>query len=402
MTSSSILYGTTASLYTGKVRSYLRKQGIPFEERPAGDPRFFSQVLPQIGRWIVPVVQLPDGTLVQDGAVILDHFEANADLHRVTTRPRATPPDRVLAVLAHLFELFGGEGLLRPAMHFRWNFDADNLEFLRADFSSSLAPGHPPAAQEAMFEMASKRMRSATKAFGVTPDVAGLVEASAIEFLQCFNRHLATVPYVLGSSPTYGDYGLIAPLFAHLGRDPYPAAMMKRRAPRVWRWVERMNAPDADAGEYLGQAPGEAFEALLRFIAQDYLPELEAQVSYANEWLAARPELPAGTNGLPKPGDRSLGSTVFQWRGQEMKVLVMPYRLFMLQRVQDAVLRLNESQTTTLRELLSRTGLGPLLTLRCRRRVMRQGHFEVWGPTQPDLLFDDGAPGDGAETSRII
>ena len=379
-----ILYGMPASLYTAKVRSYLKKQGVAFEERPAGDPRFMTEILPQIGRWIIPVVQLPDGTLLQDGAVIIDHFEAQKMGHG----PRALPENPLLAVLAHLFELFGGEGLLRSAMHYRWNFDAENLDFLRADFGSTLAPGAPIAQQNEVFQFASKRMRDATVAFGVNSTTISEVEASTIEFLQRFDRHLANTPYLLGSTPTYADYGLIAPLFAHLGRDPLPSSLIKKTSPRVWRWVERMNAPDADTGEYLGKARdwlnpmdnAQTLEAMLQFVAEDYLPEIVAHVEFANSWLAKRPNLAAGTNGHPKPGERAIGITQVQWRGHTMDVLVMPYRIFMLQRVQDAAQRLNTEQDRQLRDLFSRTGLSDVLDLHCRRRVLRQGHFEVWGP----------------------
>ena len=78
-----VLYGMPGSLYTAKVRAYLRKQRIEFEERAAGDPRFMNEILPQIGRWIVPVVQLPDGTLLQDGAVFSDPFEEKKERHMV-------------------------------------------------------------------------------------------------------------------------------------------------------------------------------------------------------------------------------------------------------------------------------------------------------------------------------
>lgn len=225
-------------------------------------------------------------------------------------------------------------------------------------------------------------------AFGVNSNTIPEVEASTIEFLLRFNDHLANTPYLLGNTPTYADYGLIAPLFAHLGRDPFPSSLMKRVAPRVWRWVERMNATGDDAGEYLGKAPGwlaltphsPTLEALLKFVADDYLPELAAHVDFANSWLAQRPDIVAGSNGCPKPGERAIGITQVQWRGHSMDVLVMPYRLFMLQRVQDAAQRLSVEQGKQLRDLFSRTGLSDLLSLRCRRRVLRQGHFEVWGP----------------------
>ena len=379
-----VLYGMPASLYTAKVRAYLRKQGVAFEERPVGDPRFRKEVLPQIGRWIIPVVQLPDGKVLQDGAVIIDHFEAQGLGHG----PRALPEDPLLAVLSHLFELFGGEGLLRSAMHYRWNFDAENLDFLRADFSNTLAPGASNDEKNEVFELASKRMTGATMAFGVNPQTVGQVEASTIEFLRRFDSHLAYTPYLLGATPTYADYGLIAPVSAHLARDPYPASLLKKIAPGVWRWVERMNVTEAGAGEYLGNAPkwidptaqGQSLDALLQYVADDYLPELVAHVEFANNWLAQRPDLCAGSNGCPKPGDRAIGFTQVPWRGHSMNVLVMPYRIFMLQRVQDAAQRLNSEQSGHLRDLFLRTGLSEVLDLRCRRRVLRQGHFEVWGP----------------------
>ena len=72
MTTDTILYGMPGSLYTAKVRSYLRKQRIPFEERSPAHPHFREHVVSTIGRWIIPVLQTPDGTLVQDGSMIID------------------------------------------------------------------------------------------------------------------------------------------------------------------------------------------------------------------------------------------------------------------------------------------------------------------------------------------
>ncbi len=377
-----ILYGMPGAYYTAKVRAYLRKQRIPFEERVPGDARFTKEIVPQTERWIIPVLQTPDGQVIQDGTVILDHFEALG-----STGPSATPPDPLLRVLAHVFELFGGEGMLRPAMHYRWNFDAHNLPFLRADFIAGLNPNGSPEEAEQTFLLASGRMRKATLSFGVNPETIPLVEASYLDFLQRFERHLVHSPYVLGSTPTYADYGLIAPLQPHLARDPYPGKLMKQVAPRVLRWVERMNAPDAEAGEYLGLAPDwidplaadSSLHSLLRFIAEDYLPELRAQVEFSNAWLADQPDLQAGTNGLPRTGDRSIGKTTFTWRGVATTVTVLPYRLYMLQRIQDAAAQLNATQSQDFHALMELCGLRELLTLRSSRRVERRGQCEVWG-----------------------
>ncbi|PHY13768.1 hypothetical protein CSW58_03550 [Caulobacter sp. B11] len=98
-------------------------------------------------------------------------------------------------------------------------------------------------------------MRKAMAGFGVNEQSIPLIEAAYEEFLDLFDAHLAHAPYLLGGRPTIGDYGLIGPLFAHLARDPYPSLLMKRRAHRVWRWVERMNSADLDSAEYGWPAP---------------------------------------------------------------------------------------------------------------------------------------------------
>lgn len=376
------LYGTPGSLYTAKARAYLIKQGIPFENRAAGESRFREEILPQVGRWIIPVLETLDGEVVQDGSEIIAWFEARGE----TLHP-AYPTTPRHQVIAQIFELFGGEGLLRPAMHYRWNFDAQNQPFLGRDFSAALAPGAAPDEAETVFKFAASRMRKAMASFGVSPGSIPLIEASYERFLDLFDAHLAGSPYLLGGAPTLGDYGLIAPLYAHLGRDPYPARLMQARAYRAWRWVERMNSPDQDAGDYgsppekpfLADAVPDTLKALLAFIAEDYLPEVRAYVAHANTWLAERPDLEPGTSGLAKSSERSIGKVAFNWRGEEIEVAVMPYRLWLLQKVQDAVDNLDPAGRMAAEALLAETGLSELLTLRTTRRVERKDQLEVWG-----------------------
>lgn len=376
------LYGTPGSLYTGKARSYLIKQAIAFDNHAAGEARFREEIVPQIGRWIIPVLEAEDGALVQDGADIIAHFEAGGGT-KYPTYP-ATPRH---ALVGQILELFGGEGLLRPAMHYRWNFDETNKAFLERDFPAALAPtGASAEEQAAVFAMASQRMRKAMASFGVTQDSIPAVEASYAEFLELFDAHLAHSPYLLGGYPTIGDYGLIAPLYAHLARDPYPAQLMKRTAYRVWRWVERMNTASQDAGEYGKTAETlfaddhvpDTLKALLRFVAKDYLPEVEAFVGYTNDWLSDNPDIPSGTNGLKRAQDRVIGMVGFDWRGHKISVGVMPYRIYLLQKLQDLADGATADERRAMDGLLAATGLEPLLTLRATRRVVRLKHLEVW------------------------
>jgi glutathione S-transferase len=384
-----VLYAMPASLYSGKARSFLRKHRIDYVERAPGDPRYSAEIEPVIGRWIIPVLQAPDGSIVQDTVDIIDTLDATVLADR-----SAYPATAVQRTVAHLLELFGGEGLLRPAMHYRWDFDDPNVPFLSKDFSAALVVGADDATRDAVFAFASERMRSATAAFGVTEDLIPEIERSYEEFLALFDAHLAGSPYLLGGRPTIADFGFMGPLYAHLARDPYPSVLMKRRAQRVWRWVERMNAPVLDASEY-GDCSEELFaddavpgtlRALLTYIGEEYLGEAVAQVAAVDGWLADHPEVADGEVVLGKPKRRFSGTTAFAWRGRSMTVAVVPYRIFLIKRVQDAHRAASPDEQAAIRALFAEAGLEPLLDIRPRRWVERADNREVWGPAQEPLL----------------
>ncbi|MYH88457.1 MAG: glutathione S-transferase, partial [Acidimicrobiaceae bacterium] len=179
------LYGAPVSLYSGKARSYLRSQGIDFVETSPGSERYLNHVAPTVGRWIIPCLETPDGTIIQDGADIIDHFEKGDG--RSLRRFSAYPDSAVLLAVAHLFELFGGEGLLRPAMHYRWNFDDENLQFLISEFAL-LSPLSLSAEQaEQAFLHSSGRMRKEPVGFGVTTESPPAIEAAFAEFMAMFS-----------------------------------------------------------------------------------------------------------------------------------------------------------------------------------------------------------------------
>lgn len=374
------LYGMTASLFTGKVRSYLIHNDISFIERGAGHPTFTQDIVPKIGRWIIPVLVTPDGQIIQDGTDIIDHLDAKR-----LSRDPLRPEDPVLCAVTHLFELFGGEGLLRPAMHYRWNFDADNLEFLSTNFAEAFPPGLTPEQQSAMFDHSSGRMRKAGAAFGVSEVTLPTIEASYQEFLSLLEAHLRGTYFLLGGHPTLGDYGLMNGLYAHLSRDPHPALIMKRDAPHVFAWTERMNRLPRDA-HHIADAPKELFEdvpetlkALMQFIAADFLPEILAHNEFINQWLSEHEDTPNDPN--TDPMERVLGMATFEWRGQEIVTAVMPYRNWVIQRLTDYYDNCDADDRYQIRTLFAGVGLVPILETRISRRVVREGNREVWGET---------------------
>jgi glutathione S-transferase len=379
------LYGMPASLYTAKARSYMRKQRIDHVERAVGHPHYQQDIMATIGRLIMPVLETPSGELVQDTVDIIDHLEATVPGVR-----SVYPTTPVQRCVAHVLELFGGEGLLRPAMHYRWNFDDENIPFISQDFAGAMILGGDTEQRAAIFAMASDRMRSAAEIFGVTPETVPIIEESYAEFLSLMAAHLESSPYLLGGRPSIGDFGFMGPLYAHLARDPVPARLMKRDYWRVWRWVERMNAPVFDAPEY-GDVAEEYFDgdeipetlrALLRYISEEFVLEITEQTRWLDAWLAEADDVETGGVVGGKPARRTPGSVTYEWRGTTITTGVFPYRLYVLQRLQDAFAELGSDDQSDIRALFSDLGLETLLDLRARRRVDRVDNREVWGAEQ--------------------
>ena len=192
--------------------------------------------------------------------------------------------------------------MLRPAMHYRWNFNGFNLAFIRNEFIAGLASDPDSNAASELFEFASARIRKTTSSLGITTQSIPLIEQSYTEFLHLFSDHLKKMPYILGGNPTIADYGFMAPLYAHLSRDPYPSMQMRKTAPEVLRWVERMNAPEQSTVGYgkINQdllskhSIPQSLKCLMQYISQEFLAEITAHVEFANQWIDSHPRFNHG------------------------------------------------------------------------------------------------------------
>lgn len=374
-----MLYGAPVGLYTGKIRCYLRKQGIPFIERLPSDPVFRKEILPQIGRFINPVIKMPDGRIVQDTADIIDFLEAEGYAREASTP--ATPHQRIAALI---LDLFGGEGLVRPAMHYRWSYRKENEAFLKSEFGSSYRTGRStPDEIEKQLNGFMSYLNAYLPKFGITPQTKAVVEASYEDILSRLEPHFRRHPYALGGKPTVADYGLVANLYAHLARDPYPSYQMKMKAPCVYRWTERMNACDADTPEFPrypydlandDSIPDTLFP-VFEYIASDYLPELLMTVESSNQFLSSK----SGTEVAGKLAERSIGTGTFILRGQAIDTMVAPYTLYKLQKITDVFDRLTQDQQLSVRDMLRNSHLEPILSLKAACRVERKNHLEIWG-----------------------
>ncbi len=370
-----ILYSAPHSLYAGRARAYLIKRCIPFEERSVGHSSF-TEIKP-IGKLpTIPTLVTPNGEVIRDGAAIIDHFESTFGR---LFRPISPLQDMV----SSLFDVIGSEGLRRPAMHYRWNFPEDNDEFLHYHFFSLFRPDTPDREQKTISVM--EMLRTTTKMRGVTGDTKDLVEALYIELLDALNSHFQHTPYLLGGSPCIGDFGMLAPLYGHLARDPYPAALMKKLAPRVYRWVERMNRKNQDALEYFNcdndflqrnEIP-ETLIAVLRVLSQDFVPETVASAKFLNLWLSEQnPE--TGSPAVFQLGTSPLGNVEFQVRDHTINAAIVPYRHFQLQRIHQIFDEVETKTQIQIKQILKSCDMADILNVRLNRSIGRKDNLEVW------------------------
>ena len=369
-----ILYAMPHSLYSGRARSYLIKNRIPFKERSTGHESFKAEVLPKSKLPTIPTLFTAEGEVIRDGAAIIEHFEA------ANGRP-CQPPGSRQQVISALFDVIGTDGLLRPAMHYRWNFPDDNLAFVRYHFLHSQ---RDVPEREEKTEAMMNRMRHAAMIFGVAEQSQPVVEDLYLEYLDALNTHFEHYPYLLGWRPCIGDFGLLAPMYAHLGRDPYSARLMQQRAPAVYRWVERMNREDQDVPECFNAGSDflandeipETLIPVLKILAEDFVPETLAAADLINSWLAKhQPE--SGAVAVGRLAE-ALGTADFTLRGETITALAQPHRFYLLQRVQDIFAALAQEEQVGVADIMSDAGMSVVLSTALTRRIVRSDNLEVW------------------------
>ena len=82
-----------------------------------------------------------------------------------------------------------------------------------------------------------------------------------------------------------------------------------------------------------------------------------------------------------KPRIKALGKMRYPFRGVEIEGMVIPYQLYMLQRITDFYRACNNVDQLDLESFYAQLGMEEMLTLTANRRVERPGLIEVWGAT---------------------
>lgn len=334
------LYGAEVSYFTGKVRAYLRWKGIPFREVLADASVYREVILPRIGFAVIPVLETADGDTLQDSTEIIDVLERR---HGGKSIYPDTPAQRLAALL---LEVYGDEWLLIPAMHYRWHH---NRDWAIREFGALNAPQADAAEQYAIGAKRAGPFAEAAVLLGAEPHMHAAIEASYEALLLELNEHFGESAYLLGSQPSIGDFGLIGPLYAHQYRDPASGALMRRLAPHVARWVERMQQPDAlQGGEFVAaDAIAPAVLPVLARMMREQMPVLADTSRLLRERIERQPQ-----ERIP----RAIGKHAFELEGSTGQRIVRPYSLWMLQRARRYYLSLDGADRQAADRLLDSVG----------------------------------------------
>jgi len=439
------LFSVEHSIFSAKVRAYLRFKtdqddlGPGYEDILATPHLINELLLIRSGSPSLPQLQTPDDDWVQDSSAIVDHLE-NAHPRSSIIPDLDTRPNQRLA--CYLIELLADEWLIVPACWERWYFSRTDIEpnhrqFNEQQWGAFLKPEGDGLARRAAGSRFFKR------AFGIENPVEapkgpfqGLIELGCTsetrdawlqtqhKVLRALEAHLEQHDYVLGGRPSLADFSLLGPTYVHFFRDPVAGFELRTRYPLVSEWVERTNAENctnarrfgqplykvnsdgdlvgyeamSDQGAWLenDEVP-ETVNAIVNIFFEEMWPYLCDSIETLSRFIASDlhdlgSELPrktfTATPGFEvfQTGEGAL-TVPFTLNGIKSRRMVVPYQIWMLQRIAAAMVGCDLTATSAWLATFNRgEEILELDNRLARCRITKQG----------GLLYSTGSIGDVA------
>lgn len=314
-----IHYAWHLSYFSGKSRSYLLYKDIPHVEKPIDMYTFSVRAKKRTNAAVMPIVVTPEGDWLQDTSVIIDSLE-----ERFPDAP-VVPSTPVQKFASYVTELWADEWWLVVAMYTRW-CHPENYVVFEHDAGTQLLPRFPWFMQKRAAAKAAGMMRHHLPALGIAPGQIELLAEWTRNMLDVLDRHFAEQPFLFGSRPSLGDFGLIGPLYAHLGRDPWSKRELIDPRRNLRAWVDRMVRPQPRSGSFLpNDRIPDTLEPMFRSIFREFIPQLQGILREVNAALPRyrdRPSLPRG-----------LGEIEFPMGNGRYRRAALPYTLWMVQRL---------------------------------------------------------------------
>lgn len=355
------LVGSPCSLYTGKLRSYLNYKAVPFEEILSTQRCFKELIVPRTGVRYIPVLVTPEDEVWQDTTVIIDKLE-----NRFTDKPLCQY-EPLVNLISELLHFYGDEWLVIPAMHYRWNID-ENREFAYHEFGSTAAPEANEEEQKSLGEKLAERFAGALPILGVTKDTITAIETSYHALLADLDLHFSDNDFLLGSQPTFADFGFYGPLYAHLGRDPYSKRLMQETAPQVFRWTERMAFEQPYKSEKTTTKTIDSLIPVLKRMGDEMSDVITETVKQVTEFAAHHDKGPV---------PRVIGDVSFTINGSAGHRKTFPFLQWKWQRVQNHYQQLRGNDKVQAKTILQKSGLMSAIDLPLESRLTRRDN-QLW------------------------
>jgi glutathione S-transferase len=350
MSNAFVLYGWHLSYFSGKVRCYLQHKKIPFTDTPVDYWTLTRRIERRFGIPVMPVVVSPKGEWLQDSSAIIDRLENEfPDRSVIPTTP-------VQRFAAYLLETWGDEWWIPIAMHTRWSYP-ENYPLFEQDAGKALFPRFPRFIQRAAVARIARLLRSYLPRVGVSPEQFAIMDGWTARTLDHLDAHFAGNAYLLGGRPTIGDFGLIGPMYGHLGRDSWPKRELIAPRPHLRAWIDRMaQTPAADIGDLpQDDSLPASLTPVLRVIIDEFLPMVEAINIEVAKALGETPRqdlLPRGLGMIAHP----MGNARFQRTA-------LPFVLWKMQRLLDVYAGMTPAGQQAVRAWLKTLGDERLLDM---------------------------------------
>ena len=387
------LFSWEHSYFSGKVRAFLRYKAafgeLAYEDILATPDLIQGLLVPATQTNVVPQLLAPDGSWVQDSSEIIDYCERAHPSPPVIPSADSAPAQRLAC---HLIELLADEWMVVWAFFERWQYGRATVQPNHAAFNEQqwgavFAPGADGLGRRGTARMLFDGPFGVANAFenprgifaglvalGATEHTAPAWEASNDGLLAVLETHFGVHDFVLGGLPSLADFGLLGPLYAHLYRDPVAGFALRTRFPLVTEWVERTNGTNAlnartygqklyslDAGGKLVARPATGdggawlgddripptLRPVLEVFFREMWPMLKSTLVTLRAYLksgkhASAGELP-GKTFTASPGFEALQTGdgplthEFEIGGLRARRMVVPYHVWMLQRLADVL-----------------------------------------------------------------
>ncbi|MFT2092370.1 glutathione S-transferase N-terminal domain-containing protein [Paraglaciecola sp. 2405UD69-4] len=364
------LYGAPMSLYTGKARSYLNYKQLAYREVFSSLKVYKNVIVPNTGVRYVPVLKTPAGEYLQDTAHIIDTLE------QAPTSRSVTPVTAKQKLVSQLFEIWGDEWLVIPAMHYRWN--KDNFPFIYEEFGKVVFPNMPSFVRAYVGKKVGAKFKGFVPMLGITEkSIPAIEDWYENHVLKLLNEHFAEHDYLLGTKPCVGDFALMGPLYAHLFRDPAPGKIMHTLAPNVVKWVLRMNQKNVPEGRYLNndEVPTSLLSLLKRMFKEQW-PVLESTVKHLEKWSTENPDNTA----IP----RSIGEHSFTIGEVTERRAIASFHQWKVQRVLNCYYQFNGSEKPLVDNFLKEIGGLDAMQLHIKNWIIREDNQLTFSNT--DIL----------------